>query len=239
MKKNLTGMILITMLAMCIALPTSLASEKDLYKFLWLDPDKSVYVLQNKLYKKKKSIYADFGYLKGLSTNFQDTKGFSFSTGYYFTEEWAAELMYNSYSNSNDENYENLEAINGSVPFVRRMKSNMAVLAIWSPFYGKINTFNKIYYFDWSFGAGIGKLETESNALTASDPNLASNFTTESYTSFVGKTKLKFHVNKNIHVGLEYINTMYKAPGPVINGQATTDKYRSNSDLVISIGFSF
>ena len=29
------------------------AGEKSLYDFLWLDPDKKVYVLQNKIYKKE------------------------------------------------------------------------------------------------------------------------------------------------------------------------------------------
>jgi len=239
MNKSFLTINLSVLLAMSLTLPEAQASEKDLYKFLWLDPDKSVYVLQNKVYRKKKSIYADFGYLKGLSSNFQDTKGFSLSAGYYFTEELALEVMYNSYSNKDNDAYTNLQAINQSVPFVRRLNSNMAVIALWSPFYGKINTFNKIYYFDWSFGAGVGKLDAESNATTVSNPTQAANFQEESYTSFIGKTKLKFHINKNFHLGLEYINTTYKAPGPQITGQATEDKYRSNSDLIFSIGFSF
>ncbi len=37
----------------------SLAGEKDLYDFQWLDPDKSVYVLQNKIYPKNKTFYVD------------------------------------------------------------------------------------------------------------------------------------------------------------------------------------
>jgi len=45
------------------------ASEKDLYDFLWLDPDKSVYVLQNKVYKKKNSFYGSVGFLQGQSSN--------------------------------------------------------------------------------------------------------------------------------------------------------------------------
>ncbi len=51
------------------------ATEKDLYNFKWLDPDKSVYVLQNKVYKKEKSFYTDLSFLKGLSSTYQDTKG--------------------------------------------------------------------------------------------------------------------------------------------------------------------
>ena len=59
------------------------AGENDLYDFLWLDPDKSVYVLQNKIYAKNKSLYLDMGYINGLSNAFQDTTGAQLKLGYY------------------------------------------------------------------------------------------------------------------------------------------------------------
>jgi hypothetical protein len=36
------------------------AAEDDLYDYLWLDPDKKVYVLQNKVYKKKSKYHSVF-----------------------------------------------------------------------------------------------------------------------------------------------------------------------------------
>ena len=57
-------------------LPRAKAAEKDLYNFLWLDPDKKVYVLQNKVYKREHTVYLDVGYLKALSSKFQNTNGF-------------------------------------------------------------------------------------------------------------------------------------------------------------------
>ena len=122
----------------------AIADEKDLYKFLWLDPDKKVYVLQNKLFKKKKSIYTQLGYVAGLSGEYQDTSGLNFRTGYYLNEEWAIEGFYNSYSNKNNDAYDNIKRINQTVPFVRRFTSTYGLMGIWSPFYGKINTFNKL-----------------------------------------------------------------------------------------------
>ena len=226
-------------LVMLYALPVSNASEKDLYNFLWLDQDKSVYVLQNKLFKKKNTYYFDLGYLRSLTSKYQSTSGLSLRVGHHFSEEFAVELLYNKYSNTNNDAYESLALINQSVPFVRRLNSSMALFAIWSPFYGKINTFNKIFYFDWSFGLGLGQVEAESNSSSVGDPDIAANFTSESHKALFFKTKIKFHINKNINIGVEYLNTTYKAQGPILSNQPVSDKLRSNSDIVFSIGFSF
>lgn len=219
--------------------PQALAAEKDLYDFLWLDPDKKVYVLQNKVHKKEHTIYANIGAGLGLSSNFQDTSLFHGNAGYYLTEEWSIEALYTSYNNKDNEAFENLKKLNGSVPFIRKTKSNYGLIAQWSPFYGKINTFNKIFYFDWSFGAGLGKLNTESNAATVGSSSTANNYNSESYTSVIGKTELTVHATKNIHIGLGLIMNNYKAPGPTINRQAGSSKIRNNLDTILTIGYSF
>jgi hypothetical protein len=134
------------------------AAEDSLYDFLWLDPDKSVYVLQHKVYEKNHSFYFDLSYLSNGSSEFQSSRGWGVKFGYFFKEEWAVELSYATYSNSDNAAYQNVTQINGTEPFVRRVNGLMGVNLILSPFYGKINTFNKIIYFDWSFGVGLGKL---------------------------------------------------------------------------------
>ena len=60
--------------------------------------------------------------------------------------------------------YHLLKSLNGVTPFLRREKNLLGAMALWSPFYGKINTFNKITYFDWFFGLGLGLLKSESNS---------------------------------------------------------------------------
>ncbi len=211
------------------------AGEKSLYDFLWLDPDKKVYVLQNKLYKKEHTFYADVGYISNFTSKFQDTRGFQVKTGYYFHEEWGVEVFYNQYSNSNNDDYRNVKAVDNKEPYIRRFNSTYGALAIWSPFYGKINTFNQIFYFDWSFGAGVAKVNTESNVKTVIDGD-GKKFSTENTTGAVLKTNVKFHLRENVHIGLEYMSTHYNAPGPK---NPTQDKLRTNSDFIISLGFSF
>lgn len=230
----LLGMLLIGSISSVVR-----ASERDLYDFLWLDPDKSVYVLQNKTFKKKHSVYGSVGYLRGLSSEYQDTQGFKLETGFFFHEEWAVDIFWSSYSNSDNDAFKSLATINQSVPFLRRPTTNYALGVVWAPFYGKINTFNKIFYFDWSFGLGVGKYNSESNALTVSSPTQANTYNKESYTTIVTKTKLRFHATKNIHIDLELLRNNFRAPGALLPGRTQTESWRNNTDVIIGVGFSF
>lgn len=215
------------------------AGEKSLYDFLWLDPDKKVYVLQNKLYKKEHTFYADVGYLTNFTSKFQDTRGFNLKGGFYISEEWGLEVFYNKYSNSDNDDWKNVRQINGADPFVRRLNSSAGAMVVWSPFYGKINTFNQIFYFDWSFGLGVAKIDGESNRKTVDDTNLKSTYDKESYTAAVWKTQVKFHLRENVHLGVEWMQHHYNAKGPNRNGKEASAQLRNNQDLIISVGFSF
>jgi outer membrane beta-barrel protein len=215
------------------------ADEKDLYDFLWLDPDKKVYVLQNKVHKKEHTVYANVGVGTGLSSDFQDTSMFHANAGFFLTEEWGIEALYTSYSNKDTEAMENLKRLNGSIPFIRKTNSNYGLIAKWSPFYGKVNTFNKIFYFDWNLGLGVGKLNTESNAKTVAIASQANVYSSESYTSLIAKTGISVHATKNIHLGFDLIMNNYKAPGPTVNGVTSSEKVRQNYDAVLTLGVSF
>ncbi len=212
------------------------AGEDSLYDFLWLDPDKKVYVLQNKLYKKENSLYFDVGYISNFTSKFQDTNGFALKAGYYIHEEWGLEVFYHQYANKNNDDFRNVRLINEAEPFIRRMKASYGAAVIWSPFYGKINTFNQIFYFDWSFGAGYAQVRADSNLKTVRLDNVPNSYEQEIYNGAILKTKLKFHLRENLHLGVEYMNTYYMAPGPQ---NPNSDKLRTNTDLIFSVGFSY
>ncbi len=212
------------------------AGEESLYDFLWLDPDKKVYVLQNKLYKKEHKVAVDLGYISNFTSKFQDTSGFQFRAAYFFHEEWAIEATYQHYNNVNNDDFRSIRASSGVEPFIRRFNNSYGLNVIYSPFYGKINTFNQIFYFDWSFGAGLAKLNTESSLKTATSSSTVNSFDAESYTGAVLKTNLKFHITEYMHLGVEYMNTYYMAPSPANPKQ---DKLRTNTDIIMSVGFSF
>ena len=228
--------IIVLFLIFIFIVPTYLrATEKDLYDFLWLDQDKKVYVLQNKNYKKKNSFYFDAGYTKVINQKFISGKALALRTGFYFHEEWGVELLYNTYFNTNNDTFAAVQRVNGSVPFVRKLTGSYAGLLVWSPFYGKINTFNKIYYFDWSFGLGLGNADFENNLISAGDENVPDSYDKKSSMAIMAKTNLKFHISKHIHLNIEYLNTSYKDRSP----SSPKEERRYNSDVTVGLGFSF
>jgi outer membrane beta-barrel protein len=220
---------------------TGLAGENDLYKFLWLDPDKKVYVLQNKLYQKNKTFYLDLGYVSNITSEFEDINGASVKAGFYFHEEWAVELQHNVYSSQTNTTFETVKDVNGLEPFTRRANSLTAAFLIWSPFYGKINTFNKIYYFDWSFGIGYGQMKAESNLESVIKSDAKSVFESENYNPILLKTAVKFHLTPRFHLGVEFLNSNFQARSPKLsNGKVDrSKKWKQFNDLVFSVGVSF
>ena len=223
--------------ALVCILPLSLfASDKDLYDFLWLDQDKKVFVLQNKLVEKKHKFYADVGYTNSLTGEFQNTSGFKLYTGYYFTEELGLELVYGQYSNSNNNAYENVRLGNGKEPFIRRPLSMTSVFVNWAPFYGKINTFNKIFYFDFIMGLGTGIYQTESNLKDVINSEVRSRYQKESYTPLHLRAEFKFHANKRINIGAEVMSTFINAESPK---SSPNKKLKQFNEFSIKLGVSF
>lgn len=213
------------------------ASEKDLYDFLWLDPDKKVYVLQNKVYEKKNTYYLSAGVGKGLSADFQDTLVTSVKAGYFFSEEWGIEAIYSNKNHNNDDAYKSITSSGGNnkVPFVRRINNFYGIMAVWAPFYGKINTFNRIFYFDWSFGLGISQLDAESNRTAFRANATVDAYEPEDYTAGIWKTQLRFYVNKNLYLDVDLLGNVYRAN----SGISDSEKFRNNMDSTLSIGWSF
>lgn len=212
------------------------ASEKDLYDFLWLDPDKKVYVLQNKIYPKTGTWYVDMGYVQNQTNTFQDTVGGQLRIGYFLNEEFGLEVNHLQYSSQNNSAYDSVKIVNGTEPFIRRNTQSTSLFLIWSPFYGKVNTFNKIFYFDWYFGAGTGSMTMESNLESVVNPDIKSKFETEHYTPVLLKTGVKVHINRRIHLGVELFNNNFQAGSAE---KPKSKKWKQSNDLIFSLGVSF
>lgn len=212
------------------------SAEDSVYDFLWLDPDKSVYVLQNKTYKKEKTFGVDVSLLKKTGDEFQTTYGIDLKANYYFTEEFGLEAFYTHYSNSENDTYDNLKrAIPTREPFMRKMNSAMGAMVLYSPFYGKVNTFNKIFYFDWNFGLGLAQLDTESNISSVLIVNKENIFESKTFTAIAMKTAFKVHLSRRTTIGLEVRNFMYKGDTP---GNGPKQNVNS-TDLMIGLGIKF
>jgi outer membrane beta-barrel protein len=212
------------------------AAENSVYEFHWLDPDKAVYVLQNKTHKIENKFFVDLGYVKSLSSEFQETNGVMLTTGYNWHEEWGIEALYVSYNNRDNEAFRNVSFVSDVEPFVRRHTRTIGIGPVWSPFYGKINTLNEIIYFTWNFSVGYALVTTENNLSTITIVNKKSVYKSEDANGAYLKSLIKFNVSEHFNVGVGYFATMYNAAGPKA---PKSKKLRYDSDLLLNLGWIF
>ncbi len=217
------------------------AGEQSTYNFSWLDPDKEVYVLQNRKYRKVGKAHVVAGYGQTLSGPFVNASSIQGRAGYFIVEDWGFELLYAK--NSGKEN-ETAQAVRnpggaGSAPFRRLVNNYMGGMVLWSPFYAKVNTFNTILYVDWMVGAGYGKLEETNNrdeVISGSTSNIP---TTETHNGILWGTALKFYYNQYLHVRWDLTGIHYQAQRAKINDTDKTKAWYNNYDMTLSLGVNF
>jgi outer membrane beta-barrel protein len=215
------------------------SGTKDIYNFKWLDPKKKVYVLQNKVNTNKNSVYLNLGYGFSNQSDFQDSNFYQAQLGYFFSEEWGIELFYNSYNNENNSTYNSVfNSVGGGtprVPYIVRVNNAYGGLLTFSPFYGKINTFNLIYYINWSFGVGYTSFDTSNNYDAWVNNSSTDYFTDRKRSGFVAKTQVRWFLDDWLTVNLDYTGYWFKDREPT---EQATEDYRNFSDFLFSIGFA-
>lgn len=212
----------------------SFSAEGDTYSFTWLDPDKEVYVLQNRKYRKKGRFHASLGGGVTTSGSFVDGTNLQVRGGYFFKEEWGFELLYSK--NAGEENTDAAAVRNttaaGSTPFRQIVNYYMGAMLLWSPFYTKINTFNSIIYMDYIFGLGIGKIEESNNRLELQN-TINKTETVEEHNAFLWSFGMKFYVNDSFSIRPDFTGVIFKSLRPDRN----EENYYSHYDLSISVVF--
>ncbi|MBC7429512.1 MAG: outer membrane beta-barrel domain-containing protein [Bacteriovorax sp.] len=216
------------------------ANEKDIYEFSWLDPDKEVFVLQNRKYRKADHVYVNVG--GGITTSgaFVDATSIQGRIGYFFSEDWGLEAIYAK--NSGKENNTAKGVRNsggggtGTTPFRRIVESYTGAMLLWSPFYSKINTFNKIVYMDWIFGVGYAQLKEKNNKLRFTDGAAAEGIeTSESHSGVMWEAGLKFYINESFNIRTDLTAVHYSANNIATAGTSM----KSNFDTTLSLGYTF
>ncbi|MEW6056969.1 MAG: outer membrane beta-barrel domain-containing protein [Bdellovibrionota bacterium] len=209
-------------------------SEDDEYNFSWLDPDKKVYVLQNRKYRKANRFALYFSLGPNLSVPYRTEWAFVPRAGYWFTEQLGIEVLYGILSNSDNDTLKALRnASPSALPFVRENRSYMGALFNWSPWYAKINVFNKILYFDWLFNTGAGQLTTRVDQNTRADQ--PPNFKTETHFAWFFGTGHKFYVTKDVLFRWDLIGMLYSAT----SADNRTKQTKSNFDFTVGLGYAF
>ncbi|MCB9090986.1 MAG: outer membrane beta-barrel domain-containing protein [Halobacteriovoraceae bacterium] len=211
------------------------AGTADIYEFKWLDPKKKVFVLQNKLHENRKTWYFNLGYGISELSDFQDSRSIYASTGYFFSEEWGLELFYSKYSNENNDSYDAIRKDLTEIPHIVRLNAIYGLNLLFSPFYGKINTFNLIYYIDWAFGLGVAFVDLEDNA-TAFVAGGEDFFENKSEVGLSLKTHVKWHLTDSFKLGLEFLNYYYHTAKPEAG---FPEKWTRSYDFVFTVGMQF
>jgi outer membrane beta-barrel protein len=217
-----------------------IAAEKDIYEFSWLDPDKEVYVLQNRKFRKAERLYVNAG--GGITTSgaFVDSTSIQGRAGFFMTEGFGVEGIFAKNSGKENATAAGVRSSTGgsATPFRRIVDNYWGVMATWSPFYSKTNTFNSIVYMDWIFGVGYAQLTEKNNKLDFSlDAIIAASHTptTESHSGLIWEAGLMFYLNQNFTLRTDLTAIHYSAT----NVKTAGSSLKSNFDATVSLGFTF
>lgn len=203
------------------------------YSFRWLDPEKRIYVLQNRKYTKAmKPMLSAMGGL-GLSNPYRNAYSLTPRVAFYFFEWLGVEAFYSFSFNAQNANYQALVSTGSTIfPVVREITGSYGGLAHWVPFYAKVNLFNAILYFDWYIQAGAGQIL--SNAVQPSGTGGATLVTTPQnlFAVYAGTGQL-FYLSQNFVIRLDFLGTFYNAP---LFGTTGPGNWYSNYDFSVGLG---
>ena len=210
------------------------AATDDYYNFKWLSTDQNIFVLQQKFFEKKRTFFFNAGLGKNSTSDFQSSRALHFSSGFFFSETWGVEGFINTYSNENNDTFKKVSTDGLSIPNIRRLTSVKGVNLLYSPFYGKLNTFNKILYMELIFGLGISSIGAENNITSFENFDPRNIYESESLTGFQYKIHLRVNITKKWLFNAEYYSYYYSAA----NRSSQSASLQSVSDVILSAGFS-
>ncbi len=213
-------------------------SERDEYDFSWLDPDKKIYVVQNRKYNKAQRFEISTGYGVGMGETYRTQRQWNYRGTFFFSEHWAVSMFGFSNFNSENDTMAQLKNVASRVPAVRDTNRYFGGSLVWLPFYGKINLFNQIFYIDWNFQIGVGSAQTEIdvNTRVGSDPVIEE----DSFGAFHWGSGWKFFITRNWAAHLDFLATYYKAPNALYGTVAgSEDQTYDNYYLTLGLGYTF
>lgn len=211
-------------------------TEDSEYNFSWLDPDKKIYVLQNRKYTKAYHPLLSVMGGVGFSNPYRNSYNLDMRLGIYISEAFGIEGFYTLTNNIENSTFKALQNASPSVwPAVRAVNGEGGLLVHWSPWYAKINVFNQILYFDWYFSGGAGILQDtlELKKNTSQQPINS----TENFTAFFLGTGHQYHLSRRFIVRLDFTAAFYNAliyGDPSISGETA---WYSNLNFSLGLGF--
>lgn len=191
-----------------------------------LSPFNDVAVIQRKFLPKTKRFEVSTMFLAGLNNSFFNNFGFDGRFGYWLTEKWGVDFIYESISSSKKQVTNDLEDLSVRTRNLVTPKSYMGLTARWASMYGKIAFMNKtIVPFELYFFGGLGQ--------TATDPGSSS----LTYTIGGGQ---RYALTKSMAFRWDITAHFYSVDVEQLQGQAVIGtKSQGQNDLHLTLGMSF
>ena len=217
---------------------TVFAAEDSMYDFSWLDQDKEVYVLQNRKFRKKSNLYIGGTLGRSVSGAFIDSNEVNLLGGFFFSEDWGLEF---SYTKANGETNKTHDAVNvqAARAIFRKIDTAMNAMVVWSPFYSKINTFNKIFYYDWMFGLGISNAITLDNRKEFSTGSDSDELTEEAVSGIAWMTALRFYITQNWSTRIDFRANHYNADMAITSETDTEKRWSHYYNINVGLNYTF
>ncbi|HEY8279875.1 MAG TPA: outer membrane beta-barrel domain-containing protein [Bdellovibrionota bacterium] len=220
-------------------------AERDDYDFSWLDPEKKIYVVQNRKYTKAQKFEISTAYGIGMGETYRKQRTWNTRGTFYFNEHWGLSAFWRNNYNSENQDFVALKEFvggGGVIPAVRDTNQYIGGSVMWLPFYGKINLFNSIFYIDWHFEAGLGSASTEIDLNTRA--NGSARIETATFGAFHWGSGWKFFITRNWGARLDFLATYYKAPTGLISGgtgavSGSAEDTYDNYYLTLGIAYTF
>ena len=147
----------------------------------------------------------------GLSGAYRTTYAIDPRMAYYFSELFGIEAFYSTLFNSENGTFTALEKqAPNTLPQVREIHSEYAILLHYVPWYAKINVYNTILHFDWYFSGGYGGMSTAVD--TRTNASSAPSYVDQTRTALFLGTGQLYHLNEVLDVRLDLTGAFYKAP---------------------------
>jgi outer membrane beta-barrel protein len=211
------------------------SSSDDEYNFNWLDPEKKIYVLQNRRYLKANRLMLSALAGVGFSNPYRSAYNFDPRITYYFSESWGIELFYTLTANVVNSTFNALAGTHSNIlPVIREVRSQWGGTAQWVPWYAKINVFNKILYFDWYFNAGAGDMRAAVYNSSADGITTNPNEVDQDYFAFYLGTGHIYHITDSLLVRLDFNAAIYTTQIYGTGGGAT---WYSNLNFGAGVGW--
>lgn len=210
------------------------ADDDDEYNFSWLDPEKKVYVLQNRKFTKADRVQITLMGGLGLSNPYRTSMSIEPRMAFWFSEQLGVEAFFSSVSNSENNTAKALSDASGTAPLpvIRSVKQQFGGLVKWAPWYSKINVFNSILYFDWYFTAGAGSMSFDLTTRSTTGGPIVT--TSENKTAYYFGTGHEFHLTQHFDVRLDLTGGYYQSP---VFGTRGANAWFSNYTFAAGIGW--